>query len=447
MKSRYLLLIMVMLCTFMTVSSQTQEELIKQNPKYGKDPEKRVENVRMLQLFMDEMQLKNYNEASVHLRGLIENAPIISENMYIRGVEIYRNKFLSSTSKEDRARYLDSIMTIFDKRIEAFGDNPKLGTAYIKAEKARLYQNLAPADQQKVFELFRNAIEAGKANLDPKLVVAFFQTLTESYRLDDISPNEYIDDYEKLSQLLLANGSEDSKEAAATLEAFFVDSGVANCETIESIYKPKYEANPGDQDLVKKILGLMQRAKCNNDFQMALVEKYYQIDPSPEMALMLASLYDERGNLAKSEEYMNIAISGQTDPVQKANLLIQSAGNYLGASNYRKAADLARQVMNLDPNNAYGYFFYASAVAGAVSVSCSGFEQQAAYWLVVDLLQQARSRMSSDQKTLDDINRMIGTYTANFPKSDEAFMNNLNQGNSYQVNCGWVSGRTTVRVR
>lgn len=443
MKTKFFMLLAAITMTATVASAQDY----KNDPKYGADPASREENVKILNMFQDAYKMKSFDEATVYMRQLIERAPKCSQNLYINGAEIYRNKLVKATSKEARTKCLDSIMIIFDLRCQNFGEHPTRGMAYIKAQKALIFNTYAADNKEKLFELFRDAIQAGVHDLDPKLAVVFFNSLTESYRLDDITPELYIVEYEKLQELLAINPSDGNTEASGAIEALFVQSGAASCENIEKIYKPKYEATPDDEELIKKILGLFQRSKCSSEFQMALIEKYYQIDPKPELALMLAGAYEAKGNYTKALEYIEVAIQNEKDPTVKANYLVRAAGATLAMNNYVEAAKLSRRVLEIDPNNGFAYLFYAGALAGGVSTACSDFDRQAAYWIVVDNYQEARKHFQNDPAQLENINKMIGSFAANFPKSEELFMRGLETGAGYTVNCGWISGRTTVRSR
>ncbi len=146
-------------------------------------------------------------------------------------------------------------------------------------------------------------------------------------------------------------------------------------------------------------------------------------------------------------EYLRIAINNETDPAQKTNFMLQGAGMALSSNSYREAAQFARQAIDNDPDNGLAYFILASAYAGGSGSTCSGFDRQTAFWLVVDNLVQARRLLPADDPQQANITQMIGNYSANFPKTEETFMRGLNPGDSYTVNCGWISGRTTVRER
>ncbi|MCC8063437.1 MAG: enzyme of heme biosynthesis [Rikenellaceae bacterium] len=418
----------------------------KDDPRYGADPAAREQNVRILNFFGDAYKAKDYNTATNYLRQLIENAPKASENMYIRGIDIYKNKAAAAQTKEDRRLYVDSILWVYDKRIEAFGEHPQRGEAYLKGEKARLFMTMMPADRERLFRLFREALDE-KHPFEPALAVMYFNSVIESFKLDDVTPEEVIDTYEQLSQRIAQNQSAEAADASKTLDDLFATSGAANCETVEKIYKPKYEADPENPQLIETILALLQRGKCSSEFYLTMLERYYKVNPKPEVAVQLASVFQEKKDFAKAMEYLRVGINNETDPVKKTNFLLQAATMSSASGSYREAAGFARQALELEPNNGVAYLLLGAAYGSGAGSACSAFDSQTAMWLAVDNLAKARQLLPSDDPQQEQIGRMIANYSANFPKTEETFMRGLNPGDPYTVSCGWISGRTTVRER
>ncbi|MEF9949732.1 MAG: hypothetical protein RR980_00580 [Mucinivorans sp.] len=440
---RFLLLAMIVCATTITVSAQ-QQALPE---RYGEDPAQREENAKTYSYLQHAYNTKSYEDVLGFYRKLVVAAPKVSMNMYIWAAEIYRGKMARATSKVERTAYLDTLLNIFDKRIEFFGDHQKYGKAYLSAQKALLVNEADPSNHERVFGLFREAVKIGGHDVDPALVTTFFNSLTESFKLDDISAEEYLKSFEELSSLLSDIGSEDANQALSNLESLFGASGAASCENIENIFRPKYEADPTNADLVKQILSLLSRSKCNSDFQLALTEKYYAIEPSPELAAMLASSCELKKDYKKAVEYFKVAITSEQDPTRKMAYVLSAASSCLGGAQYKEAAEFARQAIAIDEAKAgVAYLILAEAYAGGVR-SCGGFELSAAYWLVVDQLVQARAKLADQPSQVENINRQIASYSAAFPKVEDTFQRDLKPGQGYSVNCGWVSGRTTVRER
>lgn len=428
------------------LSLSAQDYSGPQFAKYGA-VEHREENIKKLNFFNDAYSTKSYDEALGLMHYIIENCPQASLNVYIKGGDIYRIKMARSRTKADRVAYLDSMLYLLDKRIEFFGNHSKYGENYLRAQKALIYNENNPADRARAFELFKEAIEISGHEVDPEMCVVFFNSLTDSFKLDDITPEQYLRDFD-LIMFALENGNktDEDVEAISIIENLFAGSGAATCENIEAIFRPQYEADPENGDLVKKILSLFNRSKCSTDFQFELTKKFYEIEPSPELASMLGSIYEERGEFENSVKYFQIAIDSEADAAKKYQLLLQVTNAAINGGQNSQAADFARQMIALEPENGYGYLFLATAFGGGLR-NCSGFEAQAASWLVVDAFSRARAKFEGDETQVANINKMISSYAAMYPKVEDTFMRGLKPGDPYTVRCGWLSGSTTVRER
>lgn len=443
MKKRIVTLFAMLVATTSIVAAQQLD------PKFGENPADREANVKMYGMMDDSYKMKAYDEALGLIRKLIVNCPKASVNLYIRGAEIYRMKLNKSQNKEERMKYLDSMMIFFDQRVAAFGDspNPKQNAAYIKQQKAKLFFDYAPTETEKATAYFRDAIQVAGKDVEPDVVVAFFNMLTEGFKVDMVTLESYMDDYQKLTELMNVAPNDDTEKALNSVESLFVTSGAANCDNIEKLFKPKYEANPNDNELIKKILALFERAKCSGDFQFELLEKYYKVDPKPIYAAMLASAYESKRNFSKALEYVQIAIDNEQDSKQKANHMLRASLAYMAMSNYSKAAQMAREVIALDNSNGMAYLLLANSMASGVGQSCSDLDRQAAYWLVVDAYRNALKHFENDPEQIKVINDQIAACTSNFPKMEDLHMIGLSIGSAYNVSCGWISGTTTVRQR
>ena len=421
--------------------------------RFGEDPATREDNAKLLNTLNYSYKLKDYPQAAKELQQLMAVAPRCSEDMYRKGVHVYRTLYTKTQDVELRKAYLDTMLMVFDKREEIYGDHKTRGRAYIFGQKALAFANFATEeDRDELHKTFIEAIKHGLEVMDKQdaiLVGTYFSNLSENYKYDEITADVYIEKFEELSDLLSqsTDKSEIHTQIINDIEAQFGASGAASCENIERIFKPKYDAAPDNVDVMKKILGLFSRAKCNTPFQMEILEKYYNIDPQPEIAIMLAGVYEERSDFAKAQEFMKVAIENETDPTKKASFLLRAAGQLLGAEKYKEAAASAREAITLNDQDPMAFFIYASAVASGVATQCSGESRQFGFWLVYDTYAQALSRMSQDDPKRADTQNAMGQCRANFPKTEELFMLGLTDGSAYTVNCGWVNGRTTIRGR
>lgn len=419
------------------------------DPRYGSTPEERNKNVLELQFFNDAYNNKDWDTALKHLRPLLQGAPKATENLYIKGATIYKNKIARATSVAEKRAYIDTLMMIYDQRVANYGDHPERGLDYILSNKAKDFLTYNPADRAAVREHFKKAMEAGSLKVDPELMVIYFNELSNDYKNDEIEADFYISEYERLGAMFDVN-SDAGKEAKNTFEALFVQSGAASCENLEKIYRPKLAAAPDDVELYKKVFNMLGRAKCNNDFQLEVGEKLYALQPDSDVAVILAVTFEERKEFTKALKYLNENVAHESDPVKKSNLLVRIAASQLGNNNARSAADYCRQAADANPDNGYAYLILGQAYAVGVS-GCTDFEKRAAYWLVYDTLAKARAMLASGdaeaQEQAKNLESQMGSYRAGFPTKEDCFFRDLKPGDGYTVNCGWVSGRTTVRER
>lgn len=440
------LLIAAIICIG-SLSASAQSYLT--NPRYGATEAERVENAKLYSAFNFSVNLKDYGRASIELKDLLIKAPQISSNLYIRGVDIYKNLFTQAKTEERRDQCVDSILIIYDLRAKNFGDDPKRGMDYILAQKALTYNNFADEDDRaKLYEMFKEAIEAGKDVIDDEdveLIGTYFTNLSNSYKYDEITADDYLNRYEHITSILNGVDNEQANKIRTDIETLFGQSGAASCENIEKIFKPQYQADPNNADVIKKILGLFSRAKCNSDFQTELLEKYYVIDPQPEFALMLAGVYEERKDYEKAAQYMTIAIENEKDPVKKLSFLLRASGQSLATEKYKDAAEYAKKAMDIDPNSGIAAYLYANAINSGVATGCDGEARQYAMWLVYDVFNNAYQKLPDGDPQKENARTAMGQCASNFPSKQDLFMNAIEVGTGYTVSCGWVSGRTTVR--
>lgn len=416
--------------------------------KYGDTPEARKENVMKYNYLRDAYNLKQYDLASKYFNELLATAPAVSQNLYIMGSTIYKNKIATSKTAEDRNRYVDSLLVIYDIRNEHFGSHATRGTDYIHNEKAKDAIAYIPENLKVLDKLVDTAIESNKdKSQDIALLHGYFNLLVEGYKIDKVETEFLLSEYDQLSSTLDKSTDPEAVEAKSVLDQLFIQSGAANCDNLEKIYKPQYEADPTNKDLILKIARYLTRQECNSDFRRLISEEYYKIEPSAAAAISLATSAQQNKNYEVAFKYYDEAINLEENTATKSNFALSAAGTALIAGNARLAADYAKKSISIDENNnGLGYFILAQAQAQGLS-ACSGFDKQAGFWIVVDNLLKAKALLQDNPEQLTNVNNAINSYSAGFPSAEEVFFRTLTPGSSYNVNCGWVSGTTTIREK
>lgn len=422
------------------VAAQNHEE----DPRYGNTREERIENLKKLNFMSDEMNSRNYAEAAVFLKDLMNDAPVASANIYIWGATIYKNKAARAKSIAEKKIYVDSVMLIYDRRAEHYGNDPRRGTPYILAQKARDYLSLNPMDRAGVRRYYNDAVTAGGANVAGGLVVEYFQQLVNDFKGFDIQADELLAEYERLAPML-ENAEATEKD---NFTGLFATSGAANCNVLEELYTKTIAADPNNLDQLTKAYNLMTMIDCQSSFYISVAERYYKASPSSAVAIRLASVFENKQEYGKALQYLNEMLPTENDPVAKANLYVRMAASELGQNRSSAAAQAARSAISLNPDNGYAHMFLAEAYINGTS-GCSGFHAQTVFWLAYDELSRARQAFDGDSATLGSIDARMANCRANFPTIEDGFMyvQGYQDGKSYTVSCGWISGTTTIRSR
>ena len=323
--------------------------------------EARQQNILNSNFLKESCDNKDYNAAAHYLKELLDKCPKASENTFVRGTTLYKNKINRAKSLAEKNVYIDSLMLLYDLRNEYFGDHPKRGTAYILDRKAREYLTYKPSDRKGIREAFRAAIEAGGDNTDPETVVAYFSNLCDDYKnTDEVMPDEIIAEYDRLTPFFEKNP--EAGEYKGQFDAAFGLSGAASCENLEKLFRGKLEAAPNDEALLAQAVALMSRAKCDGEFYFSIAEKYYQVKPSSETAMFLAQAFQNKGDYPKAKTYLNEALAVEQDPAERQKLLVRIALVGLVSNDIQGAAAAARQARDLNPEDGVPYFVLATVL-------------------------------------------------------------------------------------
>ena len=124
-------------CVLFAVAAMAQQDF--SDPKYavwGDTPQEREQNILNSNFLKESLDNKDYNAAAHYLKELLDKCPKASQNTFVRGITLYKNKIARAKSIAEKNTYTDSLMIVYDLRNEYFGDHPKYGTPYILDRKA-----------------------------------------------------------------------------------------------------------------------------------------------------------------------------------------------------------------------------------------------------------------------------------------------------------------------
>ena len=421
---------------------EEQKPATTYGPEWGENATaaEREENVQKFNFFTDAYNNKDYDKALEYMNYLIQNCPKARSSVYANGANIYRSKIARSKSLEEKVANIEALMGLYDARLAAFADDKQYGEVYILKAKAKDYYKYRSEDKQGMLELFRKAIEIDP-EVDATFINQYFTVLVEEYEALNVETDHFMNEYDFMASKMDVVTDE---EAKTTFDALLIKSGAADCTNLERIFGERLANDPENAAQVEKAFKLMARNNCQSEFFLSVGEKYYAQNPSTAVAQRLSRAFEANKNFDKALEYLRAAIEIEADPAVKANLCVQIAGTELSAGASKEAAAWAKKAIEFNAENGSAYLCLAQAyVDGA---TCEGFDKQTVFWLACDLITKARTLFEGNEAQQEMCNTLLTTYRAYFPKQADCFFRGIQEGDAYTVNCGWVSGSTTVRA-
>ena len=417
--------------------------------KWGETPEERKDNMLASSYLKEETANRNFNSAARYLQLLLEKCPSASETIYVNGVKLYKDKINRAESLAEKKMFVDSLLFLYDVRIENFGNHPKRGRVYLLERKAREYLTYKGDDREGVAEAFETAIaaQAQVGAVSPEVVAIYFKNLCDDYQNDIVDAMTIVNTYDAYAQYF-DNIAPEQQEYKDQFEQCFGLSGAASCENLEAIFSKKVADNPEDAKLVEQAFKLMSRANCSSDFFFALGEKHYANKPSSEVAMLLAQGFQNIKNFDKANQYLREALAVETVAAEREKLYVRIGILDMSMNNFAAAVEAFREAQAINPENAHAPFFLAQCYVNGAK-GCSGLQKDAIYWVAYDLIQKALPLLEvSDPERVDAAKQLAVAYRAAFPTSEECFFNEVADGSSFTVNCGFAQGvSTTVRSR
>ena len=256
--------------------------------KWGETPEDSVACISNVSLYQEFYKQKSYTDCYEPWRQILQHCPRFSKTVYQRGSTIIKSMINVAQTAEEREGYIDELMRTYDQRIQYFGEEAK-----VKAMKAQDLSTLRPKAVKEIYETYADAIRVGAHELDENYVTLYFKSTVDYVQAGLADPTLVVDNYDIASDLLdslltLNVEADDSVNAAkirtyiASVESVF--SPYASCDQLKEIYQKKFEADPNNIALLKKITGIMIKKGCTEEIRSSSTPPRSCMNSSPRPA-------------------------------------------------------------------------------------------------------------------------------------------------------------------
>ena len=415
--------------------------------KYGADS---AECIKYLSYYTEYYKQKNYEAALPNWRKAYSLCPPTARySLLTDGTTLLRREISKSTTSPDyRAKLIDSLMTIYDQRVEFW---PKYKVASLNNQALDMY-NYMKNDNQALYEGLSKVIKLNGANTKPNIFLFHFNAAVNLYKDGQLDAEKIIADYENAMEVIgsIQPKSEIEGKLIADnvekIESLFITSQVASCDNLIALFTPRYEAAPSDLILAKNIVKMLQVTEgcMDNDLFLNAVNTIYTQEPSYAAAYNLYKLYSSKNDFENAEKFLNEAVAfAESDDATDANYLWNFANFCFNSGKNAKAYAAAQKVIELsDEYDGKAYWLIGNIWANN---PCTYKDLRGLnFWVATDFMNKAKA---TDPSLAEDADRAIAQYRRYFPNTGDAFMCGLEKGTSFTVSGGGMSASTIVRTQ
>jgi len=346
-----------------------------------------------------------------------------------------------------QAGLVDTLLLIYDIRLTHYPQNTN--TVLLK----RIFdvRQYRPEKEEFILSDIEQYLNLIGSDADMEVAMIYMDIMSKLYEKEVRTAEDMMNAYTWIIDLIekqeaKSGGSEQTANAKAFTENVLITSGVASCENLVTLFTPRFQADPGNLDLVKKIVSLLTTSECDNsELFVRSVTALNKLDPSYKTAYYLYRLHASKGEYDLAIKYLQENIdSPDISSTEKGANMIDLGGLYLRTNNSSRALSLAENGMRLNPAVKGRAYLLMANVWAAQKCGGSDIEVRAPFWVASDYAAKAKA---ADPACAKEADRLIAHYRQYFPLTEEAFMHDIMDGSTYTVVCGNMRETTTVRTR
>ena len=426
------------------VDLRTDQELVKA---------KEADFLNDYTLYSQFYKQNDYESAMPYWNNIYRKYPKSNSNVYIQGAKMYKERIEKATDPTIREEYVDSLMSLYDKRIKHFDQR-----GYVLGRKAadflgyKLDNTELTDDEMKSiirhgYNELEEAIQLEQNNTEAAVLVLYMTATKRLFGMGEITKEKVAENYGAASQIINTNAGDEKYTAAKVyVDESFQTSGAADCEALISLYEPQFDVISENIDDLKNMLRVLGKQKCtDSELYANASEKLYDLDPSAEAAFNMARLFVKRDDFTRAKEYYQNAINAETDKELLAQYYYELGAFTLAKeSAYQKARDYARKALDNNPRYGNALILLGDIYAQyAPKYGETDFDHKTLYWLAVDYFEKAKR---NDPDVFQTANSRINTYKVYFPDNETMFMQGFSKGQTFTIE-GWINESTKARAK
>ena len=317
----------------------------------GKGPqfpseEDSINYMRTKSYYKEFFKINLYKHALAPWWELFEKYPESSERLYVDGATMYRSYIESAPEGPIRDKYIDTLMLIYDQRMEYFGgEGNVLGR---KGKDLFTYGRGDIENVEKAYGMLKRSIELEGRKSREQVILSFIAADIILSKHAIIDHAQVVEDYIAVNAIIdqLEGRSSRWVKTRATINDIMLKEDLLTCESLNSYFVPLFDQHKNEQAYLEKVINLYAASGCESaDIFVAASEELYIHQPGAETAHDLAMKFVARGDYTKALKYLQIAVAGddidnetRADWFYKLAIISSANEDYCDAISYAREA-------------------------------------------------------------------------------------------------------------
>lgn len=390
-------------------------------------------------------KLKRYKDAYPTWLKVFNACADSSERVYVDGATMYRSFIDSTANGPLREGRIDTLMLIYDRRMEYFGgEGNVLGR---KGKDLLAYRGSDINQVKQANEMLRASIEIQGEESQEAVLFLCVSSGVALHKKGLLDEDQLIADYVLVigNLVQLEKKSSRWKRTRSKIDELLLKEDILSCKALDKFFEPFIERHRDVKAFQETAISCYRPVGCERSpiFTVAL-ENLYRIAPGPESAHNLALQFITRNDLEKASFYLNEALKGENiNGNTRAQWYYELAVVESAREDPCQAIEYAREAIRLKSDFGQAYILLGDSFIASRKSLGNDFLRRTAFWAAADMYEKASSLNPS---LSEEVRKKLSRCSAQYPDKEDIFFSDIREGQAYVVE-GCINDTTTVRSR
>jgi hypothetical protein len=419
--------------------------------------------------FKSKVKPESYDEALALLAGIMKSCPKVSEDLYVYGETILKNKIETASSTKEEQKYVGDLLALYQQHDKNFPANANA----VNVKRAMISHKYKLASDDEVYKILDAAYKKDSRSFtDYNALETYYLLFLKRYEDGKgITPEQFLETYSAVSghaiiaynnlvvqrdalvnkqqtlltddeKIFLANVPQAIEGYRAVIDNIrILGAKHLSCEKLEAFYTAAYDVNKNNLSWLEAAVSTLLNKKCfNASILQTAAQDLHALRTSSQSAFTLGTIAQRKGNGKEAVKYFEQSAELEAGMEKKAELYYTMATI---VSNYdkSKAKEYAVKSSQLNPKSGRPFLFLSEMyISGTDECNLGTFDKKALAWLAIETVKKAEV---AEPKFKTTVAAMEKSYVKRLPSKEEVKAAGRKKGQKITYGC-WIKETITI---